>query len=614
MGFFSSINSILLSFDLMTDSPNLKIEGKNCYQTAIGGIMNVILTILSVIGIIYFGLSLIIKADPLVVESSMEGHQVGPFNINEKEFNLFMGIEFPNFTYYMNEKIYNINATVETNSFDKIKGQSYDVKQLDFGICTKYYSVDSVKADFDIRNFWCFAPNQAVIEGFWGSQVSTTVKFYINKCVNTTANNNHCLPLEDINKYIQGGILSMFTTNSFLNLNDAENPVEVKLQNWYNSLNTDFTYDYFYNLKQLTFEDDKGFLLQDINVKSYFFFENPLILYFGHRDNLIATVNVLGEKYGTRIQRSYTKVQDVLTRIGGLLKAITLVASFIANTSSHIKFYSDSLHNFNMQISKIEKNNKSTKAIKLEILNNDNKCFDNAEKINSNNLSKPNLNNKQASNKKSLNKQTEDEVSINNKQVGSLSNFIKTSTQVEMNEQEIRLSRPGLNNFINNIEDKKVSLKKNDLNVSNSSKLMLNFKSNLNVAKLSSTKNNNSLKFEQKNTDESETSNKKLLASTLSLRDNINSLKDFMSLMFDYLYCPFKFNKKLIDAKRSYDSKLSKILSINYIIKKFYFLEKLINSQISDEQQNIYHKKFVEGIMLNMKIVQDDTDVFYNSD
>lgn len=356
MGFLAGAYSLLLSFDLMTNSPNLKIEGKNCYRTAIGGMMNLILTVLSIIGVIYFGKALVVKSEPLVVQSSMEGKTVGPFPIQVDEFNIYMGIEFPNFTYYVNDRIYSINATLEVYRFDKTKGQTYEIKLLDFGICSKYYNDSSAKNNFDLNYFWCFAPNQAQIQGYWGSEITSIAKFYISKCSNSTENNNHCLPNEEINNYIQGGILSMFTTNSFLNLNDAENPVEVKLQNWYNSLNIDFTYDYFYSVKELAFEDDKGFLLQDINVKSYFYFENPLILYYGKRDDLLATINLQGYRFGTRIQRSYTKIQDVLTKIGGLLKAITLIASFIANLSSHSKFYSDSIHNFNTQLCKYNAN------------------------------------------------------------------------------------------------------------------------------------------------------------------------------------------------------------------------------------------------------------------
>jgi hypothetical protein len=351
MGFLSNLKSKISKFDLMTDSPNLRIEGKKSYQTTVGGCMNLIVIILSFIGTIYFGLQMINKTEPIVVQSSMDGHQVGPYNISKEGFNVLIGIEFPNWTYYMNDRIYTVEGEVGTNYFNSIgKVQSYTKEKIECAPCSKYYTQDELNVELSINNFWCFAPNITSVESYWGNKMARVVTFSIYKCVNTTLNNNHCLPENEINELTQGGMVSMFTTNAFLNLNDPNKPVENKLQNWWNSINLDFTYEYYYVLKELQFEDDTGFLLPNQHISSHFYFENPLILYYGKRGSLLATIHVEGHRFGTRIKRSYAKIQDVLTRIGGLLKALSIVASLIANVTSEIEFYADSLFNFKFQL------------------------------------------------------------------------------------------------------------------------------------------------------------------------------------------------------------------------------------------------------------------------
>lgn len=351
MGFFSSLKLKISKFDFMTDSPNLRIEGRKSYQTATGGCINLLVIILSIIGVVYFGLQMINKTEPIVIQSSMDGHQVGPYQIDKNGFNVFIGIEFPNWTYYMNDKIYTVEGLVGTNLFDKDGGrQSYVTEKIECAPCSKYYSQDELKVEISINNFWCFAPNITSVEGYWGNKMNRVVTFSIHKCENSTLNNNHCLPENEIDTLTQGGMVSMFTTNAFLNLNDPEKPVERKLQNYWNSINIDFTYEYYYVLKELQFEDDTGFLLPNEHISSHFYFENPLILYYGKRGSLLATIHLEGHRFGTRIKRSYTKIQDVLTRIGGLLQALLVIASLIANVTSEIEFYADSLFNIKFQL------------------------------------------------------------------------------------------------------------------------------------------------------------------------------------------------------------------------------------------------------------------------
>lgn len=350
MGFFNFVKAIK-KIDFMSDSPKLKIEGSNSYKTFIGGFINLVLIILSIIGIIYFGQELVIKKQPIVVHSEMDGHQVGPFNITNGAYYFLLAVEYSNYTYFVNNHIYEFAATYEVNEFvGENNTQVYSVYPIEFDICSKFYTADQLNIGVDVNKFFCLKPGSAIVEGYWGASKMGFVRVILNKCVNTTENNNHCYPEETIDKYLNGGYLSMFITSGFMSFSDPQVPVEFKYLDFFNSLNFDFTFDYVFETKSLKFIDDQGFLLQELTEKEFPYLEPPLAQYYGIRGSIVCTVIIQGYRYGDRYNRSYTKIQDVLTKIGGLLKAFSIIATFIANVSSEFEFYGDSIHNFKSQL------------------------------------------------------------------------------------------------------------------------------------------------------------------------------------------------------------------------------------------------------------------------
>lgn len=274
----------------MTTGPQLKVEGKHAYQTFLGGIINIILLIISIIGSIYFGQELWVRKEPIVMESFMEAIDVGPFPINSDSFNILMGLTYHNNTFYINDRVVHINATIEVNYFFKNGSQLYTINPLEVDLCNKYYTNDDIHstASIDVNFYYCIKPNATVIDGFWGSTKTNIIHVSIYKCVNSTENNNKCASEEEINQ-INMGFLSMFVTNTFLTLNDPITPVQYKYVNVFNSINFDLTFQYSFKLSNFKVLDDKGFLLQSISETDYPHWEPPQIFYFGRRD-LIAEV------------------------------------------------------------------------------------------------------------------------------------------------------------------------------------------------------------------------------------------------------------------------------------------------------------------------------------
>ena len=159
--------------------------------------------------------------------------------------------------------------------------------------CRNYYnSSRELENKVDLDLFYCIKPNSTSTEGYWGNAINQYVKIYINKCVNTTQNNNHCYSEREIDQTIKGSLLSMFWRNSMLQMKDYNSPIASNFDNQYFSLNVELTFTLFVNLRTLLFQDDKGFLLEDIVETKRFYYEEPKIIYYGKRGNLLVDIAI----------------------------------------------------------------------------------------------------------------------------------------------------------------------------------------------------------------------------------------------------------------------------------------------------------------------------------
>lgn len=579
-------------------SPTLKIEGKDSYQTPFGGILNIFLIILSVLGTIYFGKELILKQEPQVVISLTEGHQVGPFEIRNSGFNILLSLELPNFTYYQDERIYFVNATYESTQYYENNTITDVILPLESGLCNKYFTDEEItnkfKTSLKLDTFYCVRPNQVSIEGFWGNSIYKNIRISVFTCQNSTANNYNCLPEEEISRYINGGIISIYAANPFTNYNNLDTPITMRLADIFNSINIDLTFDYVFEIQSLEFNDDQGFMLQNIKETSFPSIESVKTLYYGKRGNLISNITVEGYPYGQKINRSYNKIQDILTRIGGLLKALSIIASFLSKIYSEFQFYSDSIFNFNYQLSNYQICDHSKSMFHREnspnknIVENNSNFIDESKK-NNQSFEKHNLI------KTQNNLKSENQISnnFNNFKLIQNNNFEKKEDYVKINKlcnnnsgnDDINSSNFKNNNYIkilpNNFKEEKINSSKADVN--NNSEINDIKRKNVSDNKESVNDNNNNfLNNNILSNSLNEIENPRLLSSTNKLYMLLDFTMDGIS-QFLHQFCCCKFKKNLITQRKNYKKKINALLSINYIFKKFYMLELLSNKILKSE-------------------------------
>lgn len=380
---------LIKKLDFFSINQSIKIEGQNNYKTLFGGIMTILLALTYITGVIYFGSELWLKQKPKVIVSAANFENPFPISVNIQAFNIYTAIQDQNSMEVVDPKVFRVSAVNNVFEYDENHNVKLTSNQLEIDLCNKYYSNSTQLSNDTIVNlngFYCLKPNQFFIEGYWGSRIYSDLNIIFEKCVNSTTSEVICEDEKVINKKL--AFLSFYAVNNILYPESYDNPVVTYLEDNYNVLTPDLTYDIILYLKMMNFKTDIGFLLESNDIKNSFYFEKPTYHYFSRRDPIIAVFNVKSYRLGQSIARTYTKIQDVATNVGGLLKILTMLASIISNLVSKIEFTNDFLYNLEVRSAKKEsflinknlklKDNESSSIQKIKLQTNN---FTNITKV-----------------------------------------------------------------------------------------------------------------------------------------------------------------------------------------------------------------------------------------
>ena len=238
----------------------------------------------------------------------------------------------------------------------------------------------------------------------------TYIRIRIYPCVNNTENNNTCKSQDEIDHYMSSGYFSILLKDFGLNPSNYSFPVLPTLQDLYTTIDKKLYRNYILNFGVTEIHTDSGLLNENTNIKKYLQFRKELQT-FTFRDeqdyyNGKSVILVQLKLDDTIViqRRSYTKLSDMFSRIGGYMQLLNtvfiLLASIINKLNCEIKIL-NSIFKFNLEKNKIILKFKTLKESNLNNINlkgNKNSLFfspkkstDNSKQIEIDNKSKNNL-------------------------------------------------------------------------------------------------------------------------------------------------------------------------------------------------------------------------------
>jgi hypothetical protein len=151
--------------DFLGYQPQLTVNGRRRFRTLTTGLLSILITICTILCIIYFGKDLINKKEPIVLTTSVQNSDFGPVNISNSDFNFIFAMESNSHKYYIDSSVFNVNATYTIKKNIIVNGsvsEYLETRDVEIDICSKYYKDEDViekNIKFPLNLFYCLRNN-----------------------------------------------------------------------------------------------------------------------------------------------------------------------------------------------------------------------------------------------------------------------------------------------------------------------------------------------------------------------------------------------------------------------------------------------------------------------
>ena len=348
------MKSVIKKIDFLSHKATLTFnrKGETGYKTFIGGLISIICLFFSFICSFYFLYRMFSRKDASVIHSTNINPYVNLTYSHKLPFILRL-TDTNSLPFEDDERKYYITASIwqgGTNDTSLSANAEQKSVSLNIGKCdiNKHFSEEYKKyfEDFkDLNTYYCIEPRNSsqTIYGIYGniypfSYYSFTVRY----CRNTTENNNFCQPAEEIQSTFNdlGLFLDVIFIDYTFNALKKKNIKELFIRKDRYELSTVLFKRIWLYLENIKYIIDNGYIFSNKDIEDFHSYESVSSDFsIFERKIVISTLTILNGMKTSIYNKQYTKFQDYLAIMGGLIKAITLFCTILNYFNSQNSYY-----------------------------------------------------------------------------------------------------------------------------------------------------------------------------------------------------------------------------------------------------------------------------------
>ena len=347
VGSYSQIGDL----DIFAKKLGLFYNGREKIGSAFGLTLTIIYILASFFIFIYYTLSIIKKEELQVNDSTEYSSDVPYINLNNSDLFYFaFGVEnAENASRFVDETIYRARAVyyygkknTSGGAFNTIEYRDLKIEKCKVEKFGKNYQHLFTKGEFDdsycVSNF-----DLALTGGFIYDQFSC-IRILIYPCYNTSKNNNHCKPQEEIDKVLAGGYFSILLKDIGLNPNNHSYPILPTIQDFYTTISKDFYKDVIFNYEITDVISDDGIFyekkkteryLKYDRIKESFYLRNDTEYYYKGKSICKIEIRLSDNIHVQR--RIYKKFSSALSTTGGYMQMIYTIFMLLSLIPNQFK-------------------------------------------------------------------------------------------------------------------------------------------------------------------------------------------------------------------------------------------------------------------------------------
>ena len=276
-----------------------------------------------------------------VYESNMFSNETPYIDINSTVLNLAFGLEDPiSLNRFIDPSIY-YPEIIFVDQIKNNRGEFETVvqKELNYTRCKndsfgKNYR--EVIGNIELNNSYCLKDFNLTLAGGYKYDRMSYILIKIIQCYNET-NKYICKPKEVIERYLTRGHLSIFIKDFGLNPTNYNNPILPTIQNLYLNIDKRIYRKNILNFGITEIQTDTGLFYEHLNIKKYLKFNSEQRSFYMRSDNdafiqekQIYTIQIRLDDNIHIQKRSYQKISEIISLIGGYMQLLSTVFSLIS--------------------------------------------------------------------------------------------------------------------------------------------------------------------------------------------------------------------------------------------------------------------------------------------
>ena len=397
MSSYEPIN--FLYFDIYSKRITFFFNNKEKISSYFGLVLTITYIFVSVILFIFYLIATIKRIEIKVYDSTEYAENTPSLEVNSNIMYFAFGVEdHKTSSRFIDETIY--YPKVLYISRDKINGKFLTTinRELPYERCKEENFGDNYKKFFyegELNTSYCLKNFNLTLAGGYKYDKFSYIRLKIFPCVNTTENNNHCKPKEIINQYLSSTYISLIIKDIGLNPTNFTSPILPTIQNLFTTIDKKFFREFILYFGVTEIQTDKGFFNEMLDTQKFLRYrsdqqtitlrdESEL-----EKGNEIGIIQIRLDDNITVQKRTYMKLPEVFSKIGGYMQIISTIFSIISivinKIGPEIKIL-NGIFNFNIKKNKIMMKINSLKDFNLIEFSKNSTLFsskkENSKKIN----------------------------------------------------------------------------------------------------------------------------------------------------------------------------------------------------------------------------------------
>lgn len=319
--------------------PVITVNNEEGLSTTLGGILTIVMIILTISSIVLFGENFYLKKNPQVVTSTENNSS--PF-LSKNDFFLAFGFAgvgnkvIPDLDRYIevqygylafnydNQTIFYYENAVNCSTYDEKFKHNYNKLDNYINFDPSYYYCGNEKMKSDIINSY-------------GSVKFQNVDIRVTTCKNTTLNSN-CKSNEEIHSVLNMFFVGLVYSDNLVNPRDLNHPITPSYRNGMFRISTSSSRQIIIYYSNLIFESDEGWLLNDEKTITSFTYDSMESDIITTETQFFLRLIFTIKSSQTKINRSYTKIFKVAADVGGVSRTIMIVLYIINYIFAKVSF------------------------------------------------------------------------------------------------------------------------------------------------------------------------------------------------------------------------------------------------------------------------------------